>query len=154
MLARTLIGSVKKQYGFAFDTIIEKYKDLNPEVHLPDERGYEFLNDGDYFVTICGENNLSIQFSDCITVFFGGWYNRFIDAADAIKVIDDILSRTLCVYVLVFGDNRKTIIRENTEYHNADMVKLFNLSRTESRAVKRKNTLVKKVLWNNLSIAK
>ena len=98
MLARTLIGSVKKEYGFAFDTIIEKYKDLNPEVHLPDERGYELLNDGDYFVTLCGENNLSIQFSDCITVFFGGWFNRFIDAVDAIKVIDEILSRTLCVY--------------------------------------------------------
>lgn len=91
------------------DDILMLFQDYKVEKHTDDEKGYEFLDVGQYFIIIKnpeGENNLSIKLGKEFTLFFGGWHFEYTANEEGyralIETMRTIIDCSKCVYRLKF----------------------------------------------------
>jgi len=91
------------------DDIMNLFQDYKIEKHTYDEKGYDFLDVGQYFITIInpeGENNLSVKLGKEFTLFFGGWHFEYAANEEGyreiIETMRTIIDCSKCVYRLKF----------------------------------------------------
>ena len=89
--------------------ILNLFQDYKIEKHTDDEKGYEFLDVGHYFLTIKNPeraSDLSIKLGKEFVLFFGGCQKEFPVDEEGYKMliagIRSILDCTSCVYSLRF----------------------------------------------------
>lgn len=126
------------------------------EKHTYKDKGYDFLDVGQYFVTVKnpeGTNNLSVKIGNEFTLFFAGCQKEYSATeegfAEMVKVLQAIIDCSLCVYALYTeGSSRFTIGRILKEKElNDRMIKELIYSCQEFRGIKFRNVKLRLIAW-------
>lgn len=135
---------------------LKLFQDYKIEKHTDDEKGYEFLDVGHYFITIKnpeGANDLSVKLGKEFTLFFGGWHKEYVASEEGYKSLIDtiraIVDCSKCVYSMRF-DNKTcfalgNVISENSIYGKAPKNLLNGIE--EFKKIRLKNAKLRLISW-------
>lgn len=138
------------------EDILNLFQDYEIEKHTYDEKGYDFLDVGEYFLTIINPDdagNLSIRIGTRFTLFFGGWHAEYIadesgykDLIDSVRVIIDC---TKCVYCLKFEHTSVfalgKVVTQNVEKGKVSKNILEGID--EFKKIKLRNARLRLIAW-------
>lgn len=138
------------------EDILNLFQDYKIEKHTYDEKGYDFLDVGEYFLTIINPDdagNLSIRLGKRLTLFFGGWHAEYIadenGYKDLIDSIRSIIDCTKCVYCLKFEHKSVfalgKVVTQNAEKGKASKNILDGID--EFRKIKLRNARLRLIAW-------
>lgn len=136
--------------------ILNLFQDYKIEKHTDDEKGYEFLDIGEYFLTIINPDdagNLSIRLGKFLTLFFGGWHTEYVadenGYKDLIASIRAIIDCSKCVYCLKF-ENKSVfalgkVVTQDAEKGKASKNILDGID--VFKKIKCRNTRLRLIAW-------
>lgn len=138
------------------EDFLNLFQDYKIEKHTDDEKGYEFLDVGEYFLTIINPDdagNLSIRFGKRFTLFFGGWHTEFVadenGYQDLIASIRAIIDCSKCVYCLKFEHKSVfalgKVVAQNAEKGSPPKNILDDID--EFKKIKLKNARLRLIAW-------
>ena len=139
------------------DMLLETLQEFKTEVHTADDKGYDFLDDGQYFISVInpeGTNNLAVKLGNGFTLFFGGWYQEYLANEEGfnnlIENIKDILKNNSCIYILSTPGSTRYVIGETIFVDDMQSRSLKNkiLSIPEFKKTSLRNAKFRVVYWN------
>lgn len=136
--------------------LLDLLAEYRTEKHTFEDKGYDFLDVGQYFVTVRNPeetNNLSIKLGNEFTLFFGGWHKEY-DANDEgfkemVKLLQSIIDCSQCVYVLSsLSVSRYAIgkVLSEKEVNDRNVKAIINAYQ-EFKGIKLKNVKLRLIAW-------
>jgi len=156
------IGGVNMKENLLFTTsklnmLLETLQEFKTEVHTADEKGYDFLDDGQYFISVLnpeGTNNLAVKLGIGFTLFFGGWYQEYSATEEGfnslVENIKDVLDNNKCIYILSTEGSTRYVIGETlfVDQMQSKSLKSKILSIPEFKKSSLRNARFRVIYWN------
>ena len=137
--------------------LLETLQEFKTEVHTADEKGYDFLDDGQYFISVLnpeGANNLAVKLGIGFTLFFGGWYQEYSATEEGfnslVENINDVLDNNKCIYILSIEGSTRYVIGETlfVDQMQSKSLKSKILSIPEFKKSSLRNARFRVIYWN------